>query len=295
MKTKRLFLTALAAVCCMILSLSVTSCASDIADNPVDGPVVVPIVGQGETFTCDFDSESGTYSLSFSITSEPTDEAPELPFEVCLTYCEWSENCNVDIPATVEHNGQEYTVTAIGDRAFEREREHLSSVAIPASVKSIGKNAFRSCENLISVSFADNSQLENIGVGAFQDCSSLAAITIPASVTTIGMHAFDHCSSLAAITIPASVTSIGVSAFDHCSSLATVSFADNAQLEVIDSNLFKSCTSLETITLPASVKTIGWWVFEGCTNLKTVYLNSDPEIDGGFPDGVEVVYLNHDN
>ncbi|MBR5749610.1 MAG: leucine-rich repeat domain-containing protein [Prevotella sp.] len=272
MKTKRLFLTALAAVCCMILSLSVTSCASDIADNPVDGPVVVPIVGQGETFACNFDSGSGSYTLNFSITSEPTEENSELPFEVCLTYCDWSENCNVDIPATVEHNGQEYTVTAIGDRAFDRESEHLSSVAIPASVKSIGKYAFRSCENLISVSFADNSQLENIGVGAFQDCSSLAAITIPASVTTIGMHAFDHCSSL-----------------------STVSFADNAQLEVIDSNLFKSCTSLETITLPASVKKIGWWVFEGCTNLKTVYLNSDPVIYSDFPDGVEVVYLNHDN
>ena len=295
MKTKRLFLTALAAVCCMILSLSVTSCASDIADNPVDGPVVVPIVGQGESFDCYFDSESGSYTLNFSITSEPTEENSELPFEVCLTYCDGSENCNVDIPATVEHNGQEYTVTAIGDRAFDRESEHLSSVAIPASVKSIGKNAFRSRENLISVSFADNSQLENIGVGAFQYCSSLATITIPASVTSIGNAAFQGCSSLAAITIPASVTTIGGGAFNHCSSLSTVSFADNAQLEVVEYYLFEGCTSLETITLPASVKLIGWGAFEGCTSLKTVYLNSDPVIYSDFPDGVEVVYLNHDN
>ena len=273
MKTKRLFLTAVAAVCCIILSLSVTSCASDIADNPVDGPVVVPIVGQGEEFGWNYDTDSGRYKLYFSITSEPTEEDPGLPFEVCMTKgSELSVNCNVDIPAIAKHNGQDYSVTAIGDRAFDCEREQLSSVAIPASVKSIGEDVFFFCKSLTSVSFADNAQLETIGDDAFQDCSSLAAITIPASVTTIGGGAFNHCSSL-----------------------ATVSFADNAQLEVIDSNLFKSCTSLETITLPASVKTIGWWVFEGCTNLKTVYLNSDPEIDGGFPDGVEVVYLNHDN
>ena len=273
MKTKRLFLTALAAVCCMILSLSVTSCASDIADNPVDGPVVVPIVGQGETFTCDFSSGSGTYTLVFSITSEPTEEDPELPFEVCFMRDRFMrDNCNVDIPATVEHNGKDYTVTAIGDEAFKTYKIKLSSVTIPASVKSIGEDAFRSCENLTSVSFAGNSQLETIGDNAFQYCSSLAAITIPASVTTIGGGAFGSCSSL-----------------------ATVSFADNAQLQTIGDADFEGCTSLETITLPASVKTIGWWVFEGCTNLKTVYLNSDPEIYGAFPDGVEVVYLNHDN
>lgn len=274
MKTKKLFLTAVAAVCCMILSLSVTSCASDIADNPVDGPVVAPIVGQGEEFVCDFSSGSGTLRLVFSITSEPTEEDPELPFEVCFMRVRFMQDiCNVDIPATVEHNGKDYTVTAIGEEAFRLCNIELSSVTIPASVKSIGNDAFVCCENLTSVSFADNAQLETIGNDVFHDCSSLTAITIPVSVTTIGEGAFYNCSSL-----------------------ATVSFADNAQLEVIKSILFEGCTSLETITLPASVKTIGWWAFDGCTSLKTVYLNSDPEIFmGAFPDGVEVVYLNHDN
>ena len=55
--------------------------------------------------------------------------------------------------------------------------------------------------------------ITSIGKNAFRDCTSLASVTIPNGVTSIGGQAFDGCSSLASITIPDSVTSIGNYAF----------------------------------------------------------------------------------
>ena len=58
-------------------------------------------------------------------------------------------NCNtleetLNIPATVTINGIEYSVTSIGENAFEN-CDNLQSVTIPNSVKNIGKAAFKAC------------------------------------------------------------------------------------------------------------------------------------------------------
>ena len=73
-------------------------------------------------------------------------------------------------------------------------RAKETNYTIPASVTSIGKNAFGRCETLKS-------------------------ITIPNSVTTIGRYALVNCTSLTSINIPESVTSIEMGAFYGCDSL----------------------------------------------------------------------------
>ena len=104
----------------------------------------------------------------------------------------------LNIPATVTINGKEYSVTSIGDNAFNDCRS-LQSVTIPNSVTSIGNYAFDHCVNLQSVTIPNS--VTSIGDNAFWGCSNLQSVTIPNSVTSIGNNAFSDCSSLQSVTI----------------------------------------------------------------------------------------------
>ena len=74
----------------------------------------------------------------------------------------------------------------------------LTSIKIPASVKTIEEAAFKGCSSLATVTFEKGSQLKTIGgdsysSGAFSDCTALTSIEIPASVETIEAAAFYYC------------------------------------------------------------------------------------------------------
>ena len=60
---------------------------------------------------------------------------------------------------------------------------------IPASVQSIGKDAFSGCRSLQRVTFAEGSQLREIGNCAFYK-TGLTEVQIPVSVQSIGEGAF---------------------------------------------------------------------------------------------------------
>ncbi len=89
---------------------------------------------------------------------------------------------------------------------------------IPAGVRTIGDNAFRS-SCLTSITVPDS--VTNIGDDAFSMCYSLTSVNIPEGVTNIGKDAFWNCSSLTSVDIPESVISIGEEAF-HSTSLTSV-------------------------------------------------------------------------
>ena len=80
---------------------------------------------------------------------------------------------SIKIPSNVESNGQTYTVTSIGDRAF------------------------LSCGNLTSVDIPDS--VTSIGDFAFYYCAGLTSVTIPDSVTSIGNIAFDSCTNMTSV------------------------------------------------------------------------------------------------
>ena len=67
----------------------------------------------------------------------------------------------------------------------------LTSVTVPGSVKSIGREAFRNCNELTEVTLEDG--VTQIGARAFKDCSKLQTVTIPASVTEMDYDPFDGC------------------------------------------------------------------------------------------------------
>ena len=148
---------------------------------------------------------------------------------VAVAYGREDYSGNVTIPETVTHNGTEYRVTAIGERAFSYCRG-LTSVTIPNSVTSIGYEAFYNCSCLTSVTIPES--VTAIGDEAFSRCTGLTSVTIPNSVTTIGELAFFGCSGLTSVTIPESVTSIGNGAFRGCTGLTSITIPNSLPLSV---------------------------------------------------------------
>lgn len=98
------------------------------------------------------------------------------------------------IPEKVTYSEKEYTVMGIGESAFFYNTS-VTSVSIPATVKTIGINAFGFCANLTSCIFERESQLKQISNNAFYK-TVLTTIDIPASVTSIGAYAFDENTEL---------------------------------------------------------------------------------------------------
>lgn len=180
----------------------------------------------------------------------------------------------IDIPDTVTSGGQTYTVTAIGVSAFGSfsTRINVSSVFIPATVRSIGSHAFIYCNALTTVTFAEGSQLKSIGSNAFWGSEHLypkfKEIKIPDSVETIGNGAFRHCQNLERITIPSALQTLSNGTFYGCAALSEVTFP--ASLKTIEKSAFGYCRNLSEVKLPASLTTIQSYVFNGCSALKTV-------------------------
>ena len=223
-----------------------------------------------------------------------------------VTYGDAKYSGSITIPATVNHEGVQYSVTSIGDEAFYG-CESLTAITIPESVTSIRNYAFKYCESLTAINIPES--VTSIGEYTFQYCSNLTAITIPenSQLTSIGNSAFKDCSSLTTINIPESVTSIGEGAFFSCRSLTeihigsieswlTISYGNNEsrpnyaaskvklyiddeelpEVEIpstvtsIPSNAFRNCSNLTAITIPEGVTSIEKHAFYGCSSLTAI-------------------------
>lgn len=180
----------------------------------------------------------------------------------------------------------------------------ITSIEIPSGVTEIVDRAFKSCKNLESVSFAENSKLTSIGSGAFDSCIKLTSINIPNGVKSIGSSAFNGCSALADISIPQGVVEIGDSAFDSCAALSRINIPQS--VTKIGDYAFRRCTRLSQMTvdvgnaayrsennciislatnelifgckntvIPSSISIIGKYAFYGCTGLTGLEIPSN--------------------
>ena len=216
---------------------------------------------------------------------------------------------SLTIPSSVSNNGNTYSVTRIGERAFAL-CHGLTSVVIPNSVTIIGNQAFIGC-GLPSITIPNS--VTYIGYNAFDGVRHVeyhgsatgapwraysmngvtdgdfvfsnsnndtliaylgtgSAVTIPSSVTTISNRVFCNCSGLNSVIIPNSVTSIGEYAFQNCRGLTSITIPSS--VTSIGMEAFSFCSGLTSVTISEGVTSIGDFVFSGCSGLTSVTIPS---------------------
>lgn len=263
MRTPRLrLLSALLAVALFFTLLPVSALAEDSGSTGVSHAAIRSLTTDNK------DIQGLTYILYMDHTATVANYDNSTPDGV------------IDIPDTVTKDNIDYTVTAIGDSAFESfpTPTNVSSVFIPATVRSIGNSAFSYCNALTTVTFAEGSQLKSIGLAAFYGTEQLypkfKEIKIPDSVDTIGSGAFFYCQNLERITLPSALQTLSSVTFYGCAALSEVTFP--ASLKTIESSVFDGCRNLSEVKLPASLTAIQSSVFHRCS-AKTVFYDGSLE------------------
>lgn len=204
-----------------------------------------------------------------------------------------------------EHNG--LPVVHITNDALGYCRK-VQSITIPASVKSMGSEAFVACNNLNTITVeSGNTAYESIGNCIIEKSSNTLILgcgksSIPSTVTIIGAHAFRGRESLYSINIPENITTIEYNAFRYCLNLTDVTIADSVtkigdcaflgcknlknlklsnSLTTISSYAFSDCNSLTTLSLPPSVSVIDSAAFESCDGFTEIYFPETVHSIGG--------------
>ena len=121
---------------------------------------------------------------------------------------------NIAIPEQVTYQDMTFTVTEIGQSAFEG-CNNLTSDTIPVSVKEIGAWAFKNCTKLSNLQFADRKDPINIGIYAFENMA-LEEVIIPDWMTDIPEGLFFNNTKLKVIYLHEGVNSIDKHPFGLC-------------------------------------------------------------------------------
>lgn len=177
---------------------------------------------------------------------------------------------------------------SIGKEAFQK--NFITEVTIPESVRAIGQSAFYYNQSLKSVTL--NNSMETINRSLFNSCNKLAVVRGGRNVKIVDQSAFAGCDSLRSISDITPVT-INSSAFYNCRKLESLNFsriksigyesfyncfglkeADLTTLTSINGRSFIACTGLKKVTLGNDITTIKSEAFRTCDALEEVVLGS---------------------
>lgn len=180
-------------------------------------------------------------------------------------------------------------VTRIGRQAFAY-CEEISEVSAPASVVSIGADAFLQTEWLNSQpdglvivgstlytykgTMPEDTQItisnDILGIGsyAFSDRTTLTSIQLSDRLVNIDSNAFYSCSGITEINLPTTLLTIGSSAFERCTELTSIELPEG--ITTVEYGTFQYCSNLSIVTLPRSLQSIKSNAFYR-TQISTVY------------------------
>ena len=195
----------------------------------------------------------------------------------------------LNIPdAVIDNSGQHHAVSKIDRLPL---CISVTEVNIPASVKTVGEEAFSAWEGLTTVGMPN---VENIEKSAFTGCKNLTTVNMnpkiiesqafrycPLSpvlsltnIERIGTYAFSQ-TGIKTINLGSNLTEIQDEAFNYCLNLETVNLSEG--LTKIGNGCFELCPAITSLSIPSTVTSIGSALFRpndqyyntklNCTNI----------------------------
>lgn len=217
----------------------------------------------------------------------------------------------LDFTKPVSYNGKNWTVTEIGERAFQL--ENITEVKLPDGMTRIGYKAFYKTASLPTIKFPSSLTVietsafsasgltgtvtfpDNtfIGANAFQSCAEITSLDI-AKVKYLGSGCFRNCSGLSKVTVPVSAKigqklattlsgykltdsdneTSGDYAFADCYNLTEATIESG--ITTVPNHMFAYCGELKTVRVPATVTSIGGGAFRQCFSLDFIDM---PEVN----------------
>lgn len=186
------------------------------------------------------------------------------------------------------------SVEEISDYAFLN--LPITSIILPKSLKSIGKNAFQGCKQLVKTEISDlaawcavaiktNDYSNPLSVSQklVVDGEEVTDLVIPEGVAEINKWAFYGCKSLTSLTVPKSLKKIDYNCFQGCDKLTRLNIPDIASWCKIsiggyyvfsspERHLFKDGAEILDLEVPEGVDSIQPYTFYNCKGLKSAKL-----------------------
>ena len=157
----------------------------------------------------------------------------------------------------------------------------LAEVSLPASLTSIGENAFYQCSEMKKILNLENTQVTELGASAFQGCTKLTSTGINLSnIKTFSKRCFWNTSLDGNLALPSAEGDIGNLAFAN-TAISTIS--DLGKTTSISKYIswyssfgaFRQCSNLKYVILPDTLITIGQEAFNSCSKLESInFVNS---------------------
>ena len=168
----------------------------------------------------------------------------------------------VEVPATVEYEGNTFTVTTLANGAFSY-LEYLRFVKLPETLTTIEQRAFIKCWALEEINLPNS--VTSIGKWAFKGCECLLEIELPESLETLGDEVFYNCPSLRSVKFYDNITAIPFGAFAYCRNISEMNMPK--KLVSIGSQAFYGCESMSNFDIPETIQEIGSYAFGTCLSL----------------------------
>lgn len=277
-----------------------------------------PLSSFNSAWAFDFEvSQWGGYSLYFNILDEG-DKTVEVTYPVPDGNYYWQGYSMptgvLNIPAQVAYNGHNYTVTAVGERAFSGCGE-ITGLTLPPTITEIGAYAFFQCSSIRGI-VTIGEEVTSIGRSAFYGCSGITELRFNAvACESMGgsrsATAFTNCRSLRKVTfgpnvriipdyafvgmdmlsfewqLPRSLEYIGEYAFAYCNNIYGKLILPSG-VERIGAYAFAQCHKLRQLELPMRLKRIDSRAFYQCVGITEITAKplNPPEMGEGVFDGV---------